>query len=75
MDFLMSMIGSIFSILLLIICVYDLGRIPPPFSTKKLKESSNSKREERRESQEETASETKGTKQEQEGYTEEDRSQ
>nr|YP_009445201.1 hypothetical chloroplast RF1 [Bertholletia excelsa]ATV97905.1 hypothetical chloroplast RF1 [Bertholletia excelsa] len=66
----------IFSILLFITCVYYLGRIPSPILTKKLKETS--KREERAESEEErdveieTTYETKGTKQEQEGSTEED---
>lgn len=68
--------ARIFSILLFITCVYYLGRIPSPILTKKLKETS--KTEERGESGEETdveietASETKGTKQEQEGSTEED---
>nr|YP_009240853.1 ycf1 protein [Diplopanax stachyanthus]AJO25203.1 ycf1 protein [Diplopanax stachyanthus] len=66
----------IFSILLFITCVYYLGRIPSPILTKKLKETS--KTEERREGEKETdveietASETKGTKQEQEESTEED---
>nr|YP_009752808.1 Ycf1 protein [Cyclantheropsis parviflora]QIT05458.1 Ycf1 protein [Cyclantheropsis parviflora] len=65
----------IFSILLFITCVYYLGRIPSPIVTKKLKET-----EERGESEDETdveietTSETKGTKQEQEGSTEEDTS-
>nr|YP_009687076.1 hypothetical protein RF1 [Klainedoxa gabonensis]QDW75823.1 hypothetical protein RF1 [Klainedoxa gabonensis] len=68
--------ARIFSILLFITCVYSLGRIPSPIFTKKLKETSE--REEREESEEErdveieTTSETKGTKQEQEGSTEED---
>nr|UDF85816.1 hypothetical protein RF1 [Pittosporum obcordatum] len=68
--------ARIFSILLFITCVYYLGRIPSPIITKKLKETP--KTEERGESEEETdveietASETKGTKQEQEGSTEED---
>ena len=68
--------ARIFSILLFITCVYYLGRIPSPLFTKKLKETS--KTEERVESEEErdveieTASEMKGTKQEQEGSTEED---
>nr|QCW93791.1 Ycf1 protein [Erismadelphus exsul] len=67
--------ARIFSILLFITCVYYLGRIPSPFFTKKLKETSE--REERGESEEETdveietTFETKGTKQEQEGSTEE----
>nr|YP_010708064.1 hypothetical chloroplast RF19 [Sium tenue]WCR47823.1 hypothetical chloroplast RF19 [Sium tenue] len=66
--------ARIFSILLFITCVYYLGRIPSPIFTKKL----NPQTEEGRESEEETdveietASETKGTKQEQEGSTEED---
>nr|QVL26511.1 hypothetical protein RF1 [Premna szemaoensis] len=68
--------ARIFSILLFITCVYYLGRIPSPLFTKKLKETS--KTEERVESEEErdveieTASKMKGTKQEQEGSTEED---
>uniref|UniRef100_UPI0030028D31 hypothetical chloroplast RF1 n=1 Tax=Aralia thomsonii TaxID=330647 RepID=UPI0030028D31 len=68
--------ARIFSILLFITCVYYLGRIPSPIITKKLKETPTT--EERGESEEETdveietASETKGTKQEQEGSTEED---
>jgi hypothetical protein len=68
--------ARIFSILLFITCVYSLGRIPSPIFTKKLKETSET--EEREESEEETdveietTSETKGTKQEQEGSTEED---
>nr|YP_010928003.1 Ycf1 protein [Gyrosphragma latipetala]WKK46966.1 Ycf1 protein [Gyrosphragma latipetala] len=66
----------IFSILLFITCVYYLGRIPSPIVTKKLKETSET--EEGGESEEETdveierTFETKGTKQEQEGSTEED---
>nr|YP_010261445.1 hypothetical chloroplast RF1 [Aspidopterys concava]UIB40527.1 hypothetical chloroplast RF1 [Aspidopterys concava] len=68
--------ARIFSILLFITCVYSLGRMPSPIFTKKLKETSET--EEREESEEErdveieTTSETKGTKQEQEGSTEED---
>nr|UWM15720.1 hypothetical protein RF1 [Arnebia guttata]UWM18042.1 hypothetical protein RF1 [Arnebia guttata] len=68
--------ARIFSILLFITCVYYLGRTPSPILTKKLKETS--KTEERVESEEErdieieTASEMRGMKQEQEGYTEED---
>nr|USW64907.1 hypothetical chloroplast RF1 [Schima superba]USW65081.1 hypothetical chloroplast RF1 [Schima superba]USW65342.1 hypothetical chloroplast RF1 [Schima superba]USW65429.1 hypothetical chloroplast RF1 [Schima superba]USW65516.1 hypothetical chloroplast RF1 [Schima superba] len=68
--------ARIFSILLFITCVYYLGRIPSPILTKKLKETS--KTEERAESEEErdveieTTYEMKGTKQEQEGSTEED---
>nr|YP_010695408.1 Ycf1 protein [Tilingia ajanensis]WCF67501.1 Ycf1 protein [Tilingia ajanensis] len=66
--------ARIFSILLFITCIYYLGRIPSPIFTKKL----NPQTEEGWESEEETdveietASETKGTKQEQEGSTEED---
>nr|WNH39042.1 hypothetical protein RF1 [Tongoloa sp. LG-2020b] len=66
--------ARIFSILLFITCVYYLGRIPSPLFTKKL----NPQTEEGWESEEETdveietASETKGTKQEQERSTEED---
>nr|YP_010258756.1 putative chloroplast RF19 [Heliciopsis lobata]UIX22919.1 putative chloroplast RF19 [Heliciopsis lobata] len=68
--------ARIFSILLFITCVYYLGRMPSPIVTKKLKETSET--EERGQSEEETdveierTSETKGTKQEQEGSTEED---
>nr|UDF86746.1 hypothetical chloroplast RF1 [Lophomyrtus obcordata] len=68
--------ARIFSILLFITCVYYLGRIPSPIVTKKFKETSET--EERGESEEETdveietTFETKGTKQEQEGSTEED---
>nr|YP_011004108.1 Ycf1 protein [Crassula deltoidea]WPS93286.1 Ycf1 protein [Crassula deltoidea] len=65
--------ARLFSIFLFITCVYSLGRIP---STMVLKETSVT--EERGESIEETdvemenTSETKGTKEEQEGSTEED---
>nr|UTB65417.1 Ycf1 protein [Fragaria x ananassa] len=68
--------ARIFSILLFITCVYYLGRIPSPIVTKKLKKTSET--EERGGSEEETdveietTSETKGTKQEQEGSTAED---
>nr|YP_010520167.1 hypothetical protein RF1 [Phlomoides kirghisorum]UXP74814.1 hypothetical protein RF1 [Phlomoides kirghisorum]WJJ67748.1 hypothetical protein RF1 [Phlomoides kirghisorum] len=70
--------ARILSILLFITCVYYLGRIPSPLFTKKLKETSKTGAGERVESAEErdveieTASEMKGTKQEQEGSTEED---
>nr|WRO44682.1 Ycf1 protein [Hedyotis uncinella] len=70
--------ARILSILLFITCVYYLGRIPSPLFTKKLKETSKTGAGERVESEEErdveieTASEMKGTKQEQEGSTEED---
>ncbi|KAL9375087.1 hypothetical protein Peur_031966 [Populus x canadensis] len=66
-------VARIFSILLLITFVYSLGRILPPFFTKKLKETS--KTEEKKEETDveiETTPEMKGTKQEQEGSTEED---
>nr|WEH00897.1 hypothetical chloroplast RF19 [Euphorbia maculata]WKV29072.1 Ycf1 protein [Euphorbia maculata] len=59
--------ARIFSILLFITCVYSLGRTPSPIFTKKLKETSETE-----ETDVETTSETKGTKQEQEGSTEED---
>nr|YP_009465542.1 hypothetical chloroplast RF19 [Fritillaria meleagroides]AUZ21045.1 hypothetical chloroplast RF19 [Fritillaria meleagroides] len=66
--------ARIFSILLFITCVYYLGRMPSPIITKKLKETSET--EEKGESEEEidveTTSETKATKQEQGGSTEED---
>nr|APB96380.1 Ycf1 [Daucus conchitae] len=71
---LINSMARILSILLFITCVYYLGRIPSPIFTKKL----NPQTEEGWESEEETdveietASETKGTKQEQEGSTEED---
>nr|YP_010504561.1 hypothetical chloroplast RF1 [Chrysosplenium giraldianum]UXE33278.1 hypothetical chloroplast RF1 [Chrysosplenium giraldianum] len=71
--------ARIFSILLFITCVYYLGRLPSPSVTKKLKETSeSSETEERGESEEETdveiepTSKMKGTKEEQEGSTEED---
>nr|QZN06764.1 Ycf1 [Leonurus cardiaca] len=70
--------ARILSILLFITCVYYLGRIPSPLFTKKLKETAKTGAGERVESEEErdveieTASEMKGTKQEQEGSTEED---
>nr|YP_009419114.1 hypothetical chloroplast RF1 [Symplocos paniculata]ASM45445.1 hypothetical chloroplast RF1 [Symplocos paniculata] len=62
-------IARIFSILLFITCIYYLGRIPSPILTKKLKETSKT---EERDVEIETTYETKGTKQEQEGSTEED---
>nr|YP_010018517.1 hypothetical protein RF1 [Primula capitata]QOJ48132.1 hypothetical protein RF1 [Primula capitata] len=61
--------ARIFSILLFITCVYYLGRIPSPILTKKLKETS---KKEERDVEIETTYETKRTKQEQEGSTEED---
>nr|QXE40079.1 Ycf1 [Cnidoscolus aconitifolius] len=65
--------ARIFSILLFITCVYSLGRIPSPIFTKKLKETSETEeREEETDVEIEKTSETKGTKQEQEGSTEED---
>nr|QJR53014.1 hypothetical protein RF1 [Herpetospermum pedunculosum] len=67
--------ARIFSILLFITCVYYLGRIPSPIVTKKLKETSETEEsEEETDVEIETTSETKGTKQEQEGSTEEDTS-
>nr|YP_010500630.1 hypothetical chloroplast RF1 [Euphorbia altotibetica]UXB55878.1 hypothetical chloroplast RF1 [Euphorbia altotibetica] len=64
-------LARIFSILLFITCVYSLGRTPSPIFTKKLKETSETEESEE-ETDVETTSETKGTKQEQEGSTEED---
>nr|YP_009669877.1 Ycf1 protein [Saltera sarcocolla]QCW95196.1 Ycf1 protein [Saltera sarcocolla] len=65
--------ARIFSILLFITCVYYLGRIPSPIVTKKMKETSETgQNEEETDVQIETTFETKGTKQEQEGSTEED---
>nr|QGZ09255.1 hypothetical protein RF1 [Sorbaria sorbifolia var. stellipila] len=66
---LINSMARIFSILLFITCVYYLGRIPSPIVTKKLKETSET---EETDVEIETTSETKGTKQEQEGSTEED---
>nr|USG57668.1 hypothetical protein RF1 [Primula ranunculoides] len=63
--------ARIFSILLFITCVYYLGRIPSPILTKKLQETSKT---EERDVEIETTYETKRTKQEQEGSTEEDTS-
>nr|YP_010628905.1 Ycf1 [Begonia fissistyla]WBN95788.1 Ycf1 [Begonia fissistyla] len=60
--------ARIFSILLFITCVSYLGRIPSPILTNKLKET------EETDVEIETTSETKVTKQEQEGSTEEDTS-
>nr|YP_009581669.1 hypothetical chloroplast RF19 [Glaucidium palmatum]QBK49906.1 hypothetical chloroplast RF19 [Glaucidium palmatum] len=61
--------ARIFRILLFITCVYYLGRIPVPIVTKKLKETS---KKEETDVEIETTFETEGTKQEQEGSTEED---
>nr|YP_010759224.1 Ycf1 protein [Saxifraga daqiaoensis]WEY04425.1 Ycf1 protein [Saxifraga daqiaoensis] len=61
--------ARIVSILLFITCVYYLGRIPSPILTKKLNETSET---EETDVEIETTSETKGTKEEQEGSTEED---
>nr|WCD58827.1 hypothetical protein RF1 [Primula sp. WZ-2023a]WCD58910.1 hypothetical protein RF1 [Primula sp. WZ-2023a] len=63
--------ARILSILLFITCVYYLGRIPSPILTKKLQETSKT---EERDVEIETTYETKRTKQEQEGSTEEDTS-
>nr|YP_010875024.1 hypothetical protein RF1 [Lindernia ruellioides]WGV43146.1 hypothetical protein RF1 [Lindernia ruellioides] len=64
----------IFRILLFISCIYYLGRIPSPILTKKLKGTLQT--EEKVESEEERvgeiASEVKGSKQEQEAFSEED---
>nr|YP_010468567.1 Ycf1 protein [Parietaria mauritanica]UVF31677.1 Ycf1 protein [Parietaria mauritanica] len=66
-----NFMARIFSILLFITCVYYLGRIPSPILTNKLKETSE-RGESEEETDVETTSETKGTKQEQEGSTGED---
>nr|YP_010620520.1 hypothetical chloroplast RF1 [Kirganelia reticulata]WAX37581.1 hypothetical chloroplast RF1 [Kirganelia reticulata] len=70
-------IARIFTIFLFSTCIYSLGRIPSPILTKKLKETSTSKKEESEEETDieiESTSEMKGTKQEQEGSNEEDHS-
>nr|QRE83972.1 Ycf1 [Humulus lupulus] len=64
-----NFMARIFSILLFITCIYYLGRIPSPIVTKKLKETLET---EETDVEIETTSETKGTKQEQGGSTEED---
>ena len=69
MSELRNSMARIFSILLFITCVYYLGRIPSPILTKKLKETLET---DERDVEIETTSETKRTKQEQEGSTEED---
>nr|YP_009748286.1 Ycf1 protein [Pogonia japonica]YP_009748292.1 Ycf1 protein [Pogonia japonica]YP_009748362.1 Ycf1 protein [Pogonia minor]YP_009748368.1 Ycf1 protein [Pogonia minor]QII89966.1 Ycf1 protein [Pogonia japonica]QII89972.1 Ycf1 protein [Pogonia japonica]QII90042.1 Ycf1 protein [Pogonia minor]QII90048.1 Ycf1 protein [Pogonia minor] len=65
--------ARIFSILLFITCAYYLGKMPSPIFTKKLKERKTSETEEggerKQESYVETTSETKETKQEQEGFS------
>nr|QXE45990.1 hypothetical RF19 [Haloragis erecta] len=61
--------ARIFSILFFITCVYYLGRLPSTILTNKLKETSVT---EERDVEIETTSETKGTKEEQKGSTEED---
>nr|YP_010269023.1 Ycf1 [Saxifraga umbellulata var. umbellulata]UIG88516.1 Ycf1 [Saxifraga umbellulata var. umbellulata] len=61
--------ARIISILLFITCVYYLGRIPSPILTTKLTETSET---EETDVEIETTSERKGTKEEQEGSTEED---
>nr|YP_009871419.1 Ycf1 protein [Calligonum arborescens]YP_009871431.1 hypothetical chloroplast RF19 [Calligonum arborescens]QKS33103.1 Ycf1 protein [Calligonum arborescens]QKS33115.1 hypothetical chloroplast RF19 [Calligonum arborescens] len=70
--FVLDLIDSmdrIFSILLFISCVYSLGRMPSPILSRKLQETSQMTE---RDVEIETTFETKGTKQEQEGFTEED---
>ncbi|BBN69961.1 hypothetical protein Prudu_1327S000100 [Prunus dulcis] len=62
-------LGRPHTITVLALPVYYLGRIPSPIVTKKLKETSET---EETDVEIETTSETKGTKQEQEGSTEED---
>nr|YP_010489750.1 hypothetical protein RF1 [Koenigia cyanandra]YP_010489762.1 hypothetical protein RF1 [Koenigia cyanandra]UWM11306.1 hypothetical protein RF1 [Koenigia cyanandra]UWM11318.1 hypothetical protein RF1 [Koenigia cyanandra]UWM11391.1 hypothetical protein RF1 [Koenigia cyanandra]UWM11403.1 hypothetical protein RF1 [Koenigia cyanandra] len=77
--FVLDLIDSmdrIFSILLFISCVYSLGRMPSPIFSKKLQETPKTtergENEKERDVEIETTFETKGTKQEQEGFTEED---
>nr|YP_010490006.1 hypothetical protein RF1 [Koenigia islandica]YP_010490018.1 hypothetical protein RF1 [Koenigia islandica]UWM11647.1 hypothetical protein RF1 [Koenigia islandica]UWM11659.1 hypothetical protein RF1 [Koenigia islandica] len=77
--FVLDLIDSmdrIFSILLFISCVYSLGRMPSPIFSKKLqktpKTTERGENEKERDVEIETTFETKGTKQEQEGFTEED---
>nr|WKN52111.1 hypothetical chloroplast RF1 [Persicaria nepalensis]WKN52122.1 hypothetical chloroplast RF1 [Persicaria nepalensis] len=70
--FVLDLIDSmdrIFSILLFLSCVYSLGRMPSPIFSRKLQETSKTTE---RDVKIETTFETKGTKQEQEGFTEED---
>nr|AEX94006.1 hypothetical chloroplast RF19 [Scadoxus cinnabarinus] len=69
---LINSMARIFSILLFITCVYYLGRMPSPIVTKKLKETEE-RGERKEESDVETTYETKKTKQEQEGSTEQDK--
>ena len=67
--------ARIFSILLFITSVYYLGRMPSPIFTNKLKETSETEEggeESEEENNVETTSESKETKQEQEGSAEED---
>nr|YP_010574170.1 Ycf1 protein [Caladium lindenii]UZH94015.1 Ycf1 protein [Caladium lindenii] len=68
-------LARIFNILLFITCVYYLGRMPLPIITKKLKETSATRTREREENEEEsdieTTSERKETKQDEEGFAEE----
>ena len=59
----------IFSILFFISCVYSLGRMPSPIVSRRLQETSKTTE---RDVEIKTTFETKGTKQEQEGFTEED---
>ena len=77
--FVLDLIDSmdrIFSIFLFISCVYSLGRMPSPIFSRKLQETSKTtergENEKERDVEIETTFETKGTKQEQEGFTEED---
>nr|YP_010451016.1 Ycf1 protein [Eleutharrhena macrocarpa]UTV00797.1 Ycf1 protein [Eleutharrhena macrocarpa] len=65
MSELTNSLARIFRILLFITCVYYLGRMPSPIFTKKLKKKETDVDIEK-------TSETKGTKQEQEGSTQED---
>nr|QUL61490.1 hypothetical chloroplast RF19 [Nitraria sphaerocarpa] len=64
--------ARIFSILLLITCIYYLGRIPSPLFTKKLKVKETLEREEETDVEIKTTFERRGTKEEQEVSAEED---
>nr|YP_009447329.1 hypothetical chloroplast RF19 [Adenocalymma candolleanum]YP_009447341.1 hypothetical chloroplast RF19 [Adenocalymma candolleanum]ATY48556.1 hypothetical chloroplast RF19 [Adenocalymma candolleanum]ATY48557.1 hypothetical chloroplast RF19 [Adenocalymma candolleanum] len=75
---LITSMAQIFSLLFLVSAIYYLGRMPSPLFTKRLQEPSKveecveSEEEEESDVEIETASEMKGTNQEQEGFTQED---
>nr|YP_010734548.1 hypothetical chloroplast RF19 [Euphorbia hypericifolia]WEH01407.1 hypothetical chloroplast RF19 [Euphorbia hypericifolia] len=74
----LNSMDRIFTILLLITCIFSLGRAPSPLLTPRISQTEETDVEteetdvETEETDVETTSETKGTKQEQEGSTEED---